>query len=67
MLAFSIQLLIDTYQRRRLGAKYSNKNVAMMGIATPMKYCPMVSGVSLTPGRYNSMVIVGRFGSAYGH
>jgi len=41
MLAFSIQLLIDTYQRRRLGAKYSNKNVAMMGIATPMKYCPM--------------------------
>lgn len=26
-----------------------------------------VSGVSLTPWRYNSMAIVGRSGSAYGH
>ncbi|MDR6433542.1 hypothetical protein J2782_003288 [Brucella pseudogrignonensis] len=41
MSAFSMQLLVHTYHRRRLGAKYSNKNVAMMGIDTPTKYCPM--------------------------
>ena len=34
-------------------------------IDAPIKL--VVSGVSITPWRYNSMAIVGRFGSAYGH